>query len=80
MLRVMICDGNTNVQVSKKDWLLWVVSFLGTLFLGIELGIAIAVRTLKSSTLYNLNMYNMKSVDLHVFWTLYEVTVWKKNA
>jgi len=30
-------------KVSKKDCLLWVVSFLGTLFLGIELGIAIAV-------------------------------------
>jgi hypothetical protein len=32
-------------KVSKKDCLLWLVSFLGTLFLGIELGIAIAVRT-----------------------------------
>jgi len=33
-------------KVSKKDWLLWVVSFTGTLFLGIELGIAIAVQPL----------------------------------
>merc|ERR1712216_194770 len=30
-------------RVSKKDCLLWTVSCLGTMFLGIELGIAIAV-------------------------------------
>eukprot|EP00238_Polyblepharides_amylifera_P009559 CAMPEP_0196574908 /NCGR_PEP_ID=MMETSP1081-20130531/4511_1 /TAXON_ID=36882 /ORGANISM="Pyramimonas amylifera, Strain CCMP720" /LENGTH=414 /DNA_ID=CAMNT_0041893053 /DNA_START=1 /DNA_END=1245 /DNA_ORIENTATION=+ len=30
-------------KVSKRDCLLWVISLLGTLFLGIELGIAIAV-------------------------------------
>eukprot|EP00958_Prasinococcus_capsulatus_P026327 scaffold4756_cov357-Prasinococcus_capsulatus_cf.AAC.7 len=30
-------------RISKKDWLLWMFAFLGTLFLGVELGIGIAV-------------------------------------
>ena len=32
-------------KINKKDLLLWLMSFLGTLFLGVELGIGIAVLT-----------------------------------
>ncbi len=30
-------------QIAKLDWLVWVTSFLGTVFLGVEAGLAIAI-------------------------------------
>jgi sulfate transporter 4 len=30
-------------QVSKKDFIVWIVAFFGTLFLGVELGLAISI-------------------------------------
>lgn len=31
------------VQVSKKDFLVWMASFLGTIFIGVEIGLGISV-------------------------------------
>lgn len=36
-------------QIAKLDWLVWVTSFLGTVFLGVEAGLAIAIGLVRVS-------------------------------
>jgi len=48
-------------RVDKKDFFLWAITFLATLFLGIEIGVLVGVSTYSS---YMTLHYNIKVVHL----------------
>lgn len=31
------------MQINKLDWVVWMTSFLGTVFLGVEIGLSLAI-------------------------------------
>jgi sulfate transporter 4 len=35
--------GGCGMQVRKLDWVVWMTSFLSTMFLGVEMGLAISI-------------------------------------
>jgi sulfate transporter 4 len=69
---VAIGDAQHLYKVKKNDFLLWVVAFLGTLFLGVELGIGIAVGL---SLL--IVIYESARPQIHVLWRIPGTSIYR---